>query len=174
MAAVGVTNLVVVETKDAVLIADKDNVQDVKEIVNQLKRQKRSESKQHREVYRPWGKHDAIAQGDRFQVRLITVKPGEKLSLQMHHHRSEHWVVVSGTAKVHTNGKMQLISENESVYIPLGVEHSLENPGKIPLDLIEIQSGAYLGEDDGNDSNLLIVFYVQIMPDDLVMQLHRF
>jgi len=148
VAAVGVDNLVVVETKDAVLIADKDKVQDVKEIVNQLKRQKRSESKQHREVYRPWGKHDAIAQGDRFQVRRITVKPGEKLSLQMHHHRSEHWVVVSGTAKVHTNGKMQLISENESIYIPLGVEHSLENPGKIPLDLIEIQSGAYLGEDD--------------------------
>ncbi|WP_273867226.1 mannose-1-phosphate guanylyltransferase/mannose-6-phosphate isomerase [Serratia odorifera] len=148
VATVGVDNLVVVETKDAVLIANKDCVQDVKEIVNQLKRQKRPESKQHREVYRPWGKHDAIAQGERFQVRRITVKPGEKLSLQMHHHRSEHWVVVSGTAKVHTDGKTQLISENESIYIPLGVVHALENPGKINLDLIEIQSGTYLGEDD--------------------------
>lgn len=148
VATVGVDNLVVVETKDAVLIANKDKVQDVKEIVNHLKRSKRSESKQHREVYRPWGKHDAIAQGDRFQVRKITVKPGEKLSLQMHHHRSEHWVVVSGTAKVFKNGTVQFVSENESIYIPLGVEHSLENPGKIALDLIEIQSGSYLSEDD--------------------------
>ncbi|MEX3171249.1 MULTISPECIES: mannose-1-phosphate guanylyltransferase/mannose-6-phosphate isomerase [Serratia] len=148
VATVGVDNLVVVETKDAVLIANKDKVQDVKEIVNHLKRSKRSESKQHREVYRPWGKHDAIAQGDRFQVRKITVKPGEKLSLQMHHHRSEHWVVVSGTAKVFKNGTVQFVGENESIYIPLGVEHSLENPGKIALDLIEIQSGSYLSEDD--------------------------
>ncbi|MGQ8773488.1 mannose-1-phosphate guanylyltransferase/mannose-6-phosphate isomerase [Serratia sp. NA_112.1] len=148
VATVGVDNLVVVETKDAVLIANKDKVQDVKEIVNYLKRNKRPESKQHREVYRPWGKHDAIAQGDRFQVRKITVKPGEKLSLQMHHHRSEHWVVVSGTAKVFKNGTVQFVGENESIYIPLGVEHSLENPGKIALDLIEIQSGSYLSEDD--------------------------
>ncbi|MBN5273108.1 mannose-1-phosphate guanylyltransferase/mannose-6-phosphate isomerase [Serratia marcescens] len=148
VATVGVDNLVVVETKDAVLIANKDKVQDVKEIVNHLKRSKRPESKQHREVYRPWGQHDAIAQGDRFQVRKITVKPGEKLSLQMHHHRSEHWVVVSGTAKVTKGGVVQFVSENESVYIPLGVEHSLENPGKIALNLIEIQSGSYLHEDD--------------------------
>ncbi|MEL5402228.1 mannose-1-phosphate guanylyltransferase/mannose-6-phosphate isomerase [Serratia ureilytica] len=148
VATVGVDNLVIVETKDAVLISNKDKVQDVKEIVNHLKRGQRSECKQHREVYRPWGKHDAIAQGERFQVRKITVKPGEKLSLQMHHHRSEHWVVVSGTAKVIKGGETKFVTENESIYIPLGTEHSLENPGKIALDLIEIQSGSYLGEDD--------------------------
>ncbi|RUO26260.1 mannose-1-phosphate guanylyltransferase/mannose-6-phosphate isomerase [Aliidiomarina minuta] len=148
VATVGIENMVVVKTKDAVLVAKKDQVQEVKAIVEQLKREGRSEYKLHREVYRPWGKYDSIDQGERYQVKRITVKPGEKLSIQMHHHRAEHWVVVSGTANVTIDEKTSLLTENESVYIPVGSVHSLENPGKIPLELIEVQSGAYLGEDD--------------------------
>ena len=144
----GVDNIVVIETKDAVLVANKDNVQDVKAIVEQLKASNRTEHHLHREVYRPWGKYDSIDFGDRDQVKRITVKPGEKLSIQMHHHRSEHWIVVSGTAKV-TNGEQTIIvTEDQSTYIPLGTIHALENPGKIPLEMIEVQTGSYLGEDD--------------------------
>lgn len=148
VATVGLENIVVVQTKDAVLVAAKDKVQDVKAIVQQLKAAGRSEHKIHREVYRPWGKYDSIDNGERYQVKRITVKPGEKLSIQMHHHRAEHWIVVSGTANVTVDGKDTLLSENQSVYIPLGAIHALENPGKIPLELIEVQSGSYLGEDD--------------------------
>lgn len=148
VATVGVQNLVIVQTKDAVLVADKSQVQDVKAIVNQLNTQGRSEYRLHREVYRPWGKYDSVDQGERYQVKRITVKPGEKLSVQMHHHRAEHWIVVSGTAKVTIDNKDQLLAENQSLYIPIGSVHALENPGKIPLELIEVQSGSYLGEDD--------------------------
>ncbi|MGF1793553.1 mannose-1-phosphate guanylyltransferase/mannose-6-phosphate isomerase [Photobacterium profundum] len=148
VATVGVDNLVVVETKDAVLIAHKDKVQDVKGIVNQLKQADRPEYLQHREVYRPWGSHDAIADGERFHVKRLTVKPGEKTATQMHYHRAEHWVVVSGTAKVRNGDKTFLVGENASTYIPIGVAHSIENPGKVPLELIEVRSGSYLGEDD--------------------------
>lgn len=144
----GVDNLVVIDTPDAVLIANKDKVQNVKEIVNELKAQQRPETKFHREVYRPWGKYDSVDKGDRFQVKRITVNPGAKLSVQMHHHRAEHWIVVSGTAKVTLDDKTFLLSENESTYIPIGVVHALENPGKLPLEMIEVQSGSYLGEDD--------------------------
>lgn len=144
----GVSNLVIVETPDALLVADKDASQDVKLIVDQLKRQGRSEATIHREVYRPWGKYDSVDNGKRYQVKRITVKPGAKLSVQMHHHRAEHWIIVSGSARV-TNGEDTfLLTENQSTYIPIGVVHALENPGKIPLELIEIQSGGYLGEDD--------------------------
>ncbi|EOV8147886.1 mannose-1-phosphate guanyltransferase [Cronobacter dublinensis] len=145
---VGVKDLVVVQTKDAVLIADRNHVQDVKKVVEQIKADGRHEHHIHREVYRPWGKYDSIDQGDRYQVKRITVKPGEGLSLQMHHHRAEHWIVVAGTAKVTINDEVKLVGENESVYIPLGATHCLENPGKIPLDLIEVRSGTYLEEDD--------------------------
>ncbi|CDH34421.1 mannose-1-phosphate guanyltransferase [Xenorhabdus bovienii] len=145
---VGVKDLVVVQTKDAVLIADRNAVQDVKKVVEQIKADGRHEHHIHREVYRPWGKYDSIDAGDRYQVKRITVKPGEGLSVQMHHHRAEHWVVVAGTAKVTINGDIKLLGENESVYIPLGTTHCLENPGKIPLDLIEVRSGSYLEEDD--------------------------
>lgn len=148
VAAVGVDDLAVVTTKDAVLIAKKENVQDVKEIVDVLKKSGRSEWELNREVYRPWGKYDSIDCGDRYQVKRITVKPGAKLSVQMHHHRAEHWIVVSGTAKVTNGDRTFLLSENESTYIPVGVVHALENPGKVELELIEVQSGAYLGEDD--------------------------
>jgi len=148
VATVGLQNVVVVQTKDAVLVASRDKVQDVKAIVQQLKAAERTEFKIHREVYRPWGKYDSIDSGQRYQVKRITVKPNEKLSIQMHHHRAEHWIVVSGTANVTVDGKDTLLSENESIYIPLGAIHALENPGKIPLELIEVQSGSYLGEDD--------------------------
>jgi len=148
VATVGLQNIVVVQTKDAVLVAAKDRVQDVKSIVQQLKDQGRSEHKIHREVYRPWGKYDSIDQGKRYQVKRITVNPGQKLSVQMHHHRAEHWIVVAGTALVSIDGVDTMLSENQSVYIPLGAVHALENPGKIPLELIEVQSGTYLGEDD--------------------------
>ncbi|GAA0670550.1 mannose-1-phosphate guanylyltransferase/mannose-6-phosphate isomerase [Rheinheimera tangshanensis] len=148
VATVGLENIIVVQTKDAVLVAAKDKVQDVKSIVQQLKSAGRTEHRIHREVYRPWGKYDSIDNGSRYQVKRITVKPGEKLSIQMHHHRAEHWIVVSGTANVTVDGKDTLMSENESIYIPLGAIHALENPGKIPLELIEVQSGSYLGEDD--------------------------
>ncbi len=144
----GVRDLVIIDTKDALLVAHRDNVEDVKKLVEILKKQQRSEYIHHREVYRPWGKYDSMDQGQRFQVKRITVKPKARLSVQMHHHRAEHWVVVSGTAKVTVDNVEKLISENESVYIPVGAVHALENPGKIPIELIEIQSGAYLGEDD--------------------------
>ncbi|GAW96954.1 MULTISPECIES: mannose-1-phosphate guanylyltransferase/mannose-6-phosphate isomerase [Colwellia] len=145
---VGVDNLVIVETKDAILVAHKDKVQDVKSIVNILKAENRYEYKHQREVYRPWGKYDSLDIGERDQVKRITVKPGAKLSVQMHHHRSEHWIVVSGTAKVTNGDKTFLLTENESTYIPLGQIHALENPGVLPLELIEVQTGSYLGEDD--------------------------
>jgi mannose-1-phosphate guanylyltransferase/mannose-6-phosphate isomerase len=148
VATVGLDNIVVVETNDAVLVAAKDQVQDVKKIVESLKAQGRSEVSQHRHVYRPWGVFDSIDNGERYQVKRITVKPGAKLSVQMHHHRAEHWIVVSGTAKVTNGDKEIMLTENQSTYIPVGVVHALENPGVIPLELIEVQSGSYLGEDD--------------------------
>jgi mannose-1-phosphate guanylyltransferase len=148
ISVIGLDDVVVVETKDAILVANMNKVQDIKNVVNQLKAEKRPEFEFHREVFRPWGSYDSIDNGERFQVKRICVKPGEKLSVQMHHHRAEHWIVVSGTAKV-TNGEQTLLlSENESTYIPIGVVHALENPGRIPLELIEVQSGSYLGEDD--------------------------
>jgi mannose-1-phosphate guanylyltransferase len=148
IATVGLDNIVIVDTKDALLVACKDKVQDVKKIVEKLKADKRSEFKVHREVYRPWGKYDSIDNGERYQVKRITVNPGEKLSIQMHHHRAEHWIVVSGTASVTNGDKTFLLTENESTYIPIGIVHALENPGKVPLEMIEVQSGSYLGEDD--------------------------
>jgi mannose-1-phosphate guanylyltransferase/mannose-6-phosphate isomerase len=148
VAVVGVQDLVVVETPDAVLVAHKDQVQRVKQVVDHLKSKERTEHLHHTRVYRPWGYYEGIDAGDRFQVKRITVKPGEKLSLQMHHHRAEHWVVVSGTARVTCGEKVSLLSENESTYIPIGMNHRLENPGKVPLHIIEVQSGSYLGEDD--------------------------
>ncbi|MGR5311891.1 mannose-1-phosphate guanylyltransferase/mannose-6-phosphate isomerase [Photobacterium damselae] len=148
VATVGVDDLIVVETKDAVLVAHKDKVQDVKGIVAQLKQANRYEYLQHREVYRPWGTHDEIAEGDRFHVKHVMVKPGERTATQMHYHRAEHWVVVKGTAKVINGNKSYLLTENESTYIPIGSAHSIENPGQIPLELIEVRSGAYLSEDD--------------------------
>lgn len=148
VATVGIDNLVIIETKDAILVAAKDKVQDVKAIVNELKKQNRYEFKHHREVYRPWGKYDALDIGKRDKVKRITVNPGAKLSVQMHHHRAEHWVVVSGTAKVTNGEKTFLVTENQSTYIPLGQIHALENPGVLPLELIEVQTGSYLGEDD--------------------------
>ncbi|WP_269900175.1 mannose-1-phosphate guanylyltransferase/mannose-6-phosphate isomerase [Paenalcaligenes faecalis] len=148
VATIGVEDLVIVETKDALLVAHKDKVQDIKQIVNRLQQAKRTEHINHREVYRPWGMYDSIEAGDRYQVKRISVKPGAKLSVQMHHHRAEHWVVVSGTAKVTTGERTYLVTENESTYIPIGEIHALENPGKIALELIEVQSGSYLGEDD--------------------------
>jgi mannose-1-phosphate guanylyltransferase len=148
VAVVGVQDLVIVETKDAVMVAHKDKVQDVKLIVDQIKRQGRGEHFNHREVYRPWGHYDSVDSGTRYQVKHITVKPGGKLSVQMHHHRAEHWIVVSGTAKVTNGDSTFLVTENQSTYIPIGQVHALENPGKVPLELIEVQSGGYLGEDD--------------------------
>jgi mannose-1-phosphate guanylyltransferase len=148
VATLGINDLVIVDTKDALLVAHKDHVEKVKQLVDILKAEGRSEYIHHREVYRPWGKYDSMDEGPRFQVKRITVKPEAKLSVQMHHHRAEHWVVVSGTAKVSIDNVERLICENESVYIPIGAVHSLENPGKIPIELIEIQSRAYLGEDD--------------------------
>jgi mannose-1-phosphate guanylyltransferase len=145
---IGVDDLVVVDTKDALMVAHKDTVQDAKIIAQQLKVLERSEWELNREVYRPWGKYDSLDNGRRYQVKRITVKPGGKLSVQMHHHRAEHWVVVSGTAKVINGDKTFILSENESTYIPVGVVHALENPGKVELELIEVQSGYYLGEDD--------------------------
>ena len=148
VAVVGLKDHVVVETKDAVLVAPKNRVQDVKEIVAQLKKAGRPESSLHREVFRPWGSFDSIDFGDRFQVKRLSVNPGAILSLQMHHHRAEHWVVVSGTARITCDDKTFLLSENESTYIPIGSRHRIENPGKVPLHIVEVQSGSYLGEDD--------------------------
>jgi mannose-1-phosphate guanylyltransferase/mannose-1-phosphate guanylyltransferase/mannose-6-phosphate isomerase len=148
VAAVGLQDHVVVETADAVLVAARDRVQDVKGIVAQLNKQGRSEALLHRRVNRPWGSYECIDQSERFLVKRITVNPGASLSLQMHHHRAEHWVVVQGTARITCGEKILVLSENQSTYIPLGVTHRLENPGIIPLELIEVQSGSYLGEDD--------------------------
>ncbi|USE35705.1 mannose-1-phosphate guanylyltransferase/mannose-6-phosphate isomerase [Endozoicomonas sp. SCSIO W0465] len=148
IATVGVDDLIITESDDAILVAHKSRVQDVKKIVERLKTENRPEVKLHRKVYRPWGAYDSIDMGDRFQVKRITVKPGAQLSLQMHHHRAEHWIVVKGTALV-TNGDQQiLLTENQSTYIPIGTVHRLENPGKFDLEMIEVQSGGYLGEDD--------------------------
>jgi mannose-1-phosphate guanylyltransferase / mannose-6-phosphate isomerase len=148
LATVGLHDHVVVETADAVLVADRSRVQDVKAIVKRLQGLKRDEAAYHRRVYRPWGSYEGVASADRFQVKRIVVSPGQMLSLQMHHHRAEHWVVVRGTAKVECGEKSFLLSEDQSTYIPLGTKHRLSNPGVIPLELIEVQSGAYLGEDD--------------------------
>ena len=148
VAATGVDGLVVVETADAVLVADRDKVQDVKRIVNRLKEQDRPEVSLHRRVYRPWGSYESLVTAERFQVKRIIVDPGQRLSLQMHHHRAEHWIVVSGTAEVTCDDKTFMLGEDESTYIPLGNRHRLANPGRIPLELIEVQSGTYLGEDD--------------------------
>ncbi len=148
LAGIGVSDLVVVETADAVLVADRARVQDVKLIVNRLKQQRRPEVSQHRRVYRPWGSYESLVTSQRFQVKRIVVNPGHTLSLQMHHHRAEHWIVVHGTAEVTCEDKVFMLGEDESTYIPLGHKHRLANPGRIPLELIEVQSGAYLGEDD--------------------------
>jgi mannose-1-phosphate guanylyltransferase/mannose-6-phosphate isomerase len=146
--AVGVSNLIVVETPDAVLVADRSHSQDVKKLVQQLQAQKREELTTHRKVHRPWGWYDSIDEADRFKVKRIQVKPGASLSLQKHHHRAEHWIVVKGTAEVTCGDKVTLLGENQSTYIPLGEVHRLANPGAIPLEIIEVQSGSYLGEDD--------------------------
>jgi len=148
VSAVGLDNVVVVETPDAVLVADRSRSQDVKLIVNQLNAEKRGEQTLHRKVHRPWGWYDSIDQGPRHQVKRIMVKPGASLSLQMHHHRAEHWIVVTGTAEITNGDQVLLLSENQSTYIPLGQTHRLANPGKVPLEIIEVQSGSYLGEDD--------------------------
>jgi mannose-1-phosphate guanylyltransferase/mannose-6-phosphate isomerase len=148
VAAVGMDDHIIVETKDAILVAPKGRVQDVKELVAAIKKAGRSESSLHREVFRPWGSYDSIDSGERFQVKRLTVKPGGVLSLQMHHHRAEHWIVVQGTARITCNDKVFLLSENESTYIPIGASHRIENPGKVFLHIVEVQSGSYLGEDD--------------------------
>ena len=148
LALLGLDDVVVVDTADAVLVAHRDRVQDIKGIVAKLKAAGRSEPVWHRKVYRPWGSYDSIDLGERFQVKRITVNPGATLSLQMHHHRAEHWIVVSGTGRVTRGEETLLLGENQSTYIPLGVKHRLENPGRVPLELIEVQSGSYLGEDD--------------------------
>ncbi|MBL0085336.1 MAG: mannose-1-phosphate guanylyltransferase/mannose-6-phosphate isomerase [Ideonella sp.] len=148
VSAVGLSNVVIVETPDAVLVADRERSQDVKLIVNQLGKERRGEQTLHRKVHRPWGWYDSIDHGPRHQVKRIMVKPGASLSLQMHHHRAEHWIVVSGTAEVTNGDKVILLAENQSTYIPLGQTHRLANPGKVPLEIIEVQSGSYLGEDD--------------------------
>jgi mannose-1-phosphate guanylyltransferase/mannose-6-phosphate isomerase len=148
IALVGLDDVIVVETDDAVMVGRSDRMQEIKQVVAQLKADSRPEATWHRKVYRPWGAYDSIDNGERFQVKRITVKPGGTLSLQMHHHRAEHWVVVSGTAEVTRGDEVILLGENQSTYIPLGVTHRLRNPGKLPLELIEVQSGSYLGEDD--------------------------
>ena len=145
---IGINNMIVVETSDAVLVADKDRVQDVRELVNRLKKSDRDEHIAHTEVFRPWGSYESMQEGERYQVKRINVKPGERLSLQKHHHRAEHWIVVRGTAEVTRGEETFTLAENESTYIPLGTVHRLGNPGKLPLELIEVQVGAYLGEDD--------------------------
>jgi len=146
--AVGMDDHIIVETKDAVMVAPKNRVQDVKELVNALKRAGRSESAWHREVFRPWGSYDSVDDGERFQVKRLSLKPGGSLSLQMHHHRAEHWIVVQGTARVTCGEKTFLLSENESTFVPVGATHRIENPGKLPLHIVEVRSGSYLAEDD--------------------------
>jgi mannose-1-phosphate guanylyltransferase/mannose-6-phosphate isomerase len=146
--AVGMDDHIIVETKDAILVAPKERVSDVKELVAKMKKSGRSESTLHREVFRPWGSYDSLDNGERFQVKRLSVKPGGVLSLQMHHHRAEHWIVVQGTARVTCNDKTFLLAENQSTYIPIGATHRIENPGKVALHIVEVQSGSYLGEDD--------------------------
>ena len=146
--AVGLSDCVVIETSDAILVAPRDRVQDVKKLVNKMKDVDREEVSAHRQVFRPWGSYDSVDCGERFQVKRIIVNPGAKLSLQKHHHRAEHWIVVQGTARVTRGEDEFLLGENESTYISMGTVHRLENPGKVPLHLIEVQSGSYLGEDD--------------------------
>ena len=148
VSVVGLDDAVVVETPDAVLVASREKSQDVKKIVERLGAEQRGEHALHRKVHRPWGWYDSIDAGARFQVKRILVKPGASLSLQMHHHRAEHWIVVKGTAEVTVGEQVILLSENQSTYIPLGQTHRLANPGKVPLEIIEVQSGSYLGEDD--------------------------
>lgn len=148
VAAVGLDDHVVVETADAVMVAPKARAQDVKDLVERLREQGRGESNLHREVFRPWGSYDSIDMGDRFQVKRLVVKPGAILSLQKHHHRAEHWIVVTGTAEITRDDEVFLLTENQSTYIPLGAVHRIANPGKVPLEIIEVQSGSYLGEDD--------------------------
>jgi mannose-1-phosphate guanylyltransferase/mannose-6-phosphate isomerase len=148
VSAVGVENLIIVETADAVLVADKKNSQDVKSIVSQLEQQKREEKNLHRKVSRPWGWYDSVDEGERFKVKRIQVKPGASLSLQMHHHRAEHWIVVKGVAEITNGDQVIILTQNQSTYIPQGQTHRLANPGKTPLEIIEVQSGSYLGEDD--------------------------
>ncbi|MGA0706093.1 MAG: cupin domain-containing protein, partial [Steroidobacteraceae bacterium] len=148
LATVGLKDHVVVETKDAVLVAARDRVQDVKALVERLREAGRGEVSLHREVFRPWGSYDSVDAGQRFQVKRLVVKPGASMSLQLHHHRAEHWIVVSGTARITRNDEVFLLSENESTYIPVGARHRIENPGKVELHMIEVQSGSYLGEDD--------------------------
>ena len=145
---VGLNNLIIIETNDAILVANKNESQKIKSIVKKLNDNQISEGQKHLKVYRPWGHYSSVVEESRWQVKLIYVKPGEKLSLQMHHHRSEHWIVVNGTAKVEINDEVEFLCENQSTYIPLGEKHRLSNPGKIPLILIEVQSGSYVGEDD--------------------------
>jgi mannose-1-phosphate guanylyltransferase / mannose-6-phosphate isomerase len=145
---VGLDDVVVVETPDAVMVSTRAKSQDVKNIVSRLGREQRGEQSLHRKVHRPWGWYDSIDNGPRHQVKRILVKPGASLSLQMHHHRAEHWIVVSGTAEVTNGDKVIMLTENQSTYIPLGQTHRLRNPGKMPLEIIEVQSGSYLGEDD--------------------------
>jgi len=148
VSTVGVENLIIIETADAVLVADRKNSQDVKSIVNQLEQQQRDEKNLHRKVARPWGWYDSVDEGERFKVKRIQVKPGASLSLQMHHHRAEHWIVVKGTAEITNGDQVITLTENQSTYIPQGQTHRLANPGKTPLEIIEVQSGSYLGEDD--------------------------
>ena len=148
MAALGTRDQVIVETADAVLVADREREQEIRDLVKDLAAHGRTEASEYRRAYRPWGSYEQIAAGPRFQVKHIRVKPGGRLSLQSHHHRAEHWVVVHGTAKVTCEDREMLLTENQSTYIPLGAVHRLENPGKVELDLIEVQSGSYLGEDD--------------------------
>jgi mannose-1-phosphate guanylyltransferase/mannose-6-phosphate isomerase len=146
--ALGTQNLLIVDTADAVLVAHADHAEHVKTVVAQLEAQGVPQALHHRHVARPWGMYDSVDSGERFQVKRIVVKPGSSLSLQMHHHRAEHWIVVSGTAEVTNGDKVMLLTENQSTYIPLGQVHRLSNPGKVPLEIIEVQSGSYLGEDD--------------------------
>ncbi len=148
ISAVGLEDVIVVETKDAILVSHKDKVQSVKDVVNTLKSLCRNEYLQHRELYRPWGTSDALSEGGRYHVRKVTVKPGERTATQIHYHRAEHWIVVTGTAKVYCNDSVHLLTENESTYIPVGIPHYLENPGKISLEIIEVRTGAYLKDDD--------------------------
>ncbi len=148
VATVGLDNVVVIETPDAVLVARKDRAQDIKHIVQRLKQEERQEHRTHRKLYRPWGTYESLDTGNRFQVSRLTLNPRAAIPLQLHHHRAEHWIVVNGTAKVIREDEEHLVSENESIYIPVGAKHRLENPGKVPVEIIEVQSGSYLGSDD--------------------------
>ena len=147
-AVIGLENVIVVATGDAVLVADQAQTDKVKQLVEQLKAERQPEATQHRRIYRPWGYYQSIDRGARYQVKRIVVRPGGRLSLQRHFHRAEHWIVVQGAAEVTLNGSVQLVHENESIYLPIGSDHRLANPGKIDLELVEVQTGSYLGEDD--------------------------